>query len=138
MAEGTPVSCFTTSKEGLTVAPNECGCDGGVKGPQPIVLARDACGTFENEKMPSVKVMIGPSFCCEDAFCSCCFCGPIPVCPGMWFRDFNCSAGCKSTNAFQNQGHYYTFHDKDTFVYHYLCCPTDKFVRVRSSTATAA
>ena len=125
--KGEPVSCCSPSKPGTLVAPNDCGLNGLVHGPIPIVLAREAVGVWQNEKSPCVTISIGPSFCCDDMFCSCCFAGPLPLCPGMWGRD--CTMTCKSTNSFQNQGHYYTFHDKDTMYYHYYCCPVDKFVR---------
>ena len=127
-AVDTPASCCTTSKPGLFAAPNDCGLSGGIKGPVPIVLARDACGDWQQEDTPCVTVSIGPSFCCDDMFCSCCFAGPVPMCPGIWGRDFTCT--CKTTNGFTNQGHYYTFHDKDTMFYHYLCCAAAKYNRV--------
>mmetsp|Transcript_3073 Transcript_3073/g.8537 ORF Transcript_3073/g.8537 Transcript_3073/m.8537 type:complete len:142 (+) Transcript_3073:39-464(+) len=135
MSEELPC-CIFPAKAGQTVGPAGCGLNGGVTGPIPIVLARDVVGIWQEEKTPCVKIDIGGPGCGDNCFCVCCYAGPIPCFGGMFSRD--CTDTCKHSNSFcggfgASHGHYYTFHDKDTMYYHYLCCPKTKYVRVGSA-----
>ena len=128
-----PASCCVSSTAEQLVAPNDCGLSVGISAPVPIVLARETVGSWKaaepNCLVPAcITVKICCSTCDDDMIIGCTYCGPCPYLAFGLLRDFTCS--CKKTNDFQNNGHYYTFPDKDTFHYHYLCCPATKFVRV--------
>ena len=126
--------CDTTTKGQKVVLHGDegcgclCKCHGGVPLAEnsEVILASELVGTFTDQSCTTIKITFFTS-CFEDCLMGCCYCGPFPVFPQWACRDGWCPSGSccpRKTNTFAlQQGHFFTFADKDTFFYHWLCCP---------------
>lgn len=107
---------------------NLCMCNGYVPDQtKEAILTSDITGTFEDLGCSSIRIHL-KGCCADDCLCGCCCCcGFLPCCPIWACRDCwcrGCCCDCQKTNTFSlTYGHFYTFIDKDTFVYHWMCCP---------------
>ncbi len=144
MAEDKPASCWWNAKAGQKVVAHSdacCGpllkCDGRQPLHSDIILAEDLVGTFRDDDCPSVKIEISCRLCCNDCFCGCCCCGPIPLCPIWASRScWNCKHKVNTFSLVFGHGALCTFSDKDHFASHWLCCPPIRtFTRVGSTSA---
>ena len=141
-----PKYCCTKSKEGEVVARNEC-CSGGklaastrkgqgaaaMRGPQPIILAREVVGKYE-DYTGSVTMTLHMAGCGDNCIMGCCRFYSVPCLCTCFVRDCtDCrgtTGGCKKTNTFYGNLHWLSFTDKDTYYDQYMCCPADEFTRL--------
>ena len=91
--------------------------------PSPLIMdINDLAGEWYGEK--DTKKCCASVFwkgCNNNMMCQCCYCGPMPCCFAIWYRQCGGWSCDGWSNTFDNQGHRLTVIDKDTMLCATLC-----------------